>query len=385
MDNFIFKVPTAIYFGKGQLDRLGMVTAEYGKKALLVYGGGSIKRNGIYERVIQLLQEEGVSYLELPGVDPNPRIDTVRKGVRICKEHGIDVVLPIGGGSSIDCAKVIAAGACYDGDAWELVLDGRKIKKALPVVTVLTLAATGSEMDPTAVISNLETNDKLGVKSEHMLPKASILDPTYTETVNAWHTACGTADIISHTLENYFSQKEGFMQDRMAEALLKTCIEFGVKAVKDPHDFTARANLMWAGSWAINGFLKLGKEVVWSVHPMEHELSAYYDVTHGAGLAILTPHWMRHVLSDATVGKFKTYGVNVWNVSPDMDEWEAARLAIDKTSEYFKAMGLPSHLEEIGIGEENFGIMAQKAASRLHGAYVDLTSEQVEQIFKDAL
>ncbi len=386
MENFVYSIPTTVYFGKGQIERVGMAVAEYGKHALLVYGGGSIKRNGIYDDVIRYLEAEGVAHDEISGVDPNPRIETVREGAALCREKGIDVVLAIGGGSSLDCAKVIAAAACYDGDAWDLVTTPRKIKKALPVVTVLTLAATGSEMDPTAVISDMSKNDKIGTKNPLMLPKVSILDPSYTQTVNAWHTASGTADIMSHTLENYFSFKEGFMQDRMAEALLKTCIEFGVRAVKNPDDYEARANLMWAGSWAINGFLSLGKAIPWSVHPMEHELSAYYDITHGAGLAILTPHWMRKVLCDTTVEKFRTYAVNVWGVSPDLPAYEAANEGIDRTAAYFKEMGLPATLREVGITDDSkFDIMAQKASARLVGTYAELTKEQVEKIYRAAL
>lgn len=385
MNNFIYTIPTTIYFGKGQIENLGQIAGAYGKKALIVYGGGSIKKNGIYDKVASLLDEAGISYEELAGVEPNPKIETVRKGVEICKEKAVELLLPIGGGSTIDCAKVVAAGACYDGDAWDLVLDSGKIRNALPIISILTLSATGSEMDTAAVISDMTLNDKLGTKSELMRPKASILDPSYTETVNAWHTASGTADIMSHTFEAYFSNTEGYMQDRMAEGILKTCIEFGVKAVKDPSDYEARANLMWAGSWAINDFLKLGKEVGWTVHPMEHELSAYYDITHGAGLAILTPHWMRHVLSDRTVEKFKTYGVNVWGISPDMDAYEAAELAIQKTADYFKEMGLPAHLSEVGIDDKKFDIMAKKAAGRLKGAYVELSAKEVKQIFEEAL
>lgn len=385
MNNFIYTIPTTIYFGKGQIENLGQIAGAYGKKALIVYGGGSIKKNGIYDKVASLLDEAGISYEELAGVEPNPKIETVRKGVEICKEKAVELLLPIGGGSTIDCAKVVAAGACYDGDAWDLVLDSGKIRNALPIISILTLSATGSEMDTAAVISDMTLNDKLGTKSELMRPKASILDPSYTETVNAWHTASGTADIMSHTFEAYFSNTEGYMQDRMAEGILKTCIEFGVKAVKDPSDYEARANLMWAGSWAINDFLKLGKEVGWTVHPMEHELSAYYDITHGAGLAILTPHWMRHVLSDRTVEKFKTYGVNVWGISPDMDAYEAAELAIQKTADYFKEMGLPAHLSEVGIDDKKFDIMAKKAAGRLKGAYVELSAKEVKQIFEKAL
>lgn len=385
MNNFVYAIPTAIYFGKGQIENLGRIVAEHGKKALLVYGGGSIKKNGIYDKVTELLREAGIAFEELSGVEPNPRIETVRRGVEICKTRGIDVVLPIGGGSSIDCGKVVAAGACYGGDAWDLVLDSKKITKALPIVTVLTLAATGSEMDTAAVISDMERNDKLGTKSEHMRPKASILDPVYTETVNPWHTASGVADIMSHIFEAYFSNVDGYMQDRMAEGLLKTCIKFGVRAVKNPEDYEARANLMWAGSWAINDFLKLGKEVVWTVHPMEHELSAYYDITHGAGLAILTPHWMRHVLNEKTAMKFQTYGTNVWGISPDLAIFEAAGLAIDKTADYFKEMGLPTRLSEVGIDDAKFDIMAEKAAKRLKGAYVELTAEEVKEIYRKAL
>lgn len=385
MENFIYSIPTTIYFGKGQIVHVGYAVAGYGKNALIVYGGGSIKKNGIFQKVTEILKKEGIAWEELGGVEPNPRIETVRKGVSICKEKGIEVVLPIGGGSAIDCAKVIAAGACYGGDAWDLVLNSKLIERALPIVTVLTLAATGSEMDPTAVISDMSSNNKLGTKNEWMRPKASIMDPVYTETVNAWHTAAGTADIMSHILESYFSNCEGYMQDRMAEGLLKTCIEFGVRAVKNPEDYEARANLMWAGSWAINDFLKLGKPVPWSVHPMEHELSAYYDITHGVGLAILTPHWMRHVLSDRTAEKFRTYGVNVWEISKELPAYEAANLAILKTAEYFKAMGLPSRLSEVGIDEKNLDIMAEKSASRLKGTYEELSKEEVKQIFMEAM
>ena len=303
MENFIYSIPTTIYFGKGQIEHVSQAVRPYGKKALIVYGGGSVKKNGIFDRVTEILEHEGIAWEELGGVEPNPRIETVRKGAEFCKAGNIEVVLPIGGGSTIDCAKIIAAGALYDGDAWDLVLDGKKIQAALPIVAVLTLAATGSEMDTAAVISDMASNNKLGTKSEHIRPKAAIMDPSYTETVNAWHTAAGTADIMSHILESYFSNAEGYMQDRMAEGLLKTCIQFGIRAVEHPDDYEARANLMWAGSWAINDFLKLGKLVPWSVHPMEHELSAYYDITHGAGLAILTPHWMRHVLNNQDGGK----------------------------------------------------------------------------------
>lgn len=385
MNNFIYSIPTKIYFGKGQIKHIAEAVKPYGHKVLLVYGGGSIKKNGIYDEVTELLKEAGITYEELSGVEPNPRITTVRKGVEICKTKGIEAVLPIGGGSTIDCAKVVAAGAFYDGDAWDIVKNPKLITKALPLISVLTLSATGSEMDTFAVISNMETNDKIGTSSELVRPAASILDPSYTQTVSAYQTAAGTADMMSHIFEVYFSNVEGYMQDRMAEALLKTCIHYGVKAVQEPDNYEARANLMWTSSWAINDFLTLGKEVAWTVHPMEHELSAYYDITHGAGLAILTPHWMRYVLSDETVEKFKTFAMNVWNIPDSGDGFAMANEAIDKTAGYFKALGLPSTLTEVGIGTENLDIMSKKAARALKGAYVELTAEEVKKIYEAAL
>jgi len=385
MENFIYSIPTKIYFGKGEIRHIGEIVKSYGSRALLVYGGGSIKRNGIYDDVTAILKENDIAYEELSGVEPNPRITTVRRGIEICREKNIDVVLPIGGGSTIDCAKVVAAGVYYDGDAWDIVKNAGLIGKVLPVISVLTLSATGSEMDTFAVISDMDANDKLGTGHELMRPVASVLDPSYTESVSAYQTAAGTADMMSHIFEAYFSNVSGFMQDRMAEGLLKTCIEYGVRAVHTPDDYEARANLMWAGSWAINDFISLGKEVAWTVHPMEHELSAYYDITHGVGLAILTPHWMRYVLSDKTVDKFKAYGVNVWNIPENLGDFEIAKQAIERTAEYFEAMGLPSTLTEVGINEEKFDIMAQKAARHLRGAYVELTAEEVKKIYQMAL
>lgn len=385
MKNFVYSIPTKIYFGKGQAEKLGKILAPYGKKVLLVYGGGSIKKNGIYDTVTRLLEEAGIAYEELSGVEPNPRITTVREGARICKEKGIEAVLPIGGGSTIDCGKVIAAAACYEGDAWDLVVNGRAIRKALPIITILTLAATGSEMDCFAVISDMESHDKVNTGSQLLRPAVSIMDPSYTESVSAYQTGAGTADIMSHIFENYFSREEAYMQNRMAEGLLKTCLEFGVKAVEEPQDYEARANLMWASSWAINDFLSLGKPVGWSVHPMEHELSAFYDITHGAGLAILTPHWMRYVLNEETAPKFREYGVNVWNIDRELPAVEAAEAAIEKTAEYFRALGMPSTLTEVGIDDKLFGEMARKAAPQLKYAYVPLNEEDVIRIYRAAL
>ena len=385
MDNFVYSIPTKIYFGKGQVKHIGDIVSTYGKRVLLVYGGGSIKRNGIYDDVTSICKEAGITYFELSGVEPNPRITTVRKGVEICRRENIDVVLAIGGGSSIDCAKVVAGSVSYEGDAWDIVLDPSKVVSVLPIVSILTLSATGSEMDTFAVISDMETNDKVGTSHEDMRPKASILDPSYTFSVPAYQTAAGTADIMSHILECYFSNVHGYMQDRMAEGLLKTCIQFGVKAIEHPEDYEARANLMWASSWAINNFIKLGKAVEWSVHPMEHQLSAYYDITHGVGLAILTPHWMEHVLNNETLHKFRDYGINVWGIDADKDPFEIAHEAIRCTKEYFMKMNIPMTLRAVGIDETHFDIMAEKACVGLEHAFVPLTKEDVKKIYQASL
>lgn len=385
MQNFIYDIPTKVYFGKGQIQELGNILKKYGKSVLLVYGGGSIKKNGIYDTIQKILSEYQITCQELSGVEPNPRIDTVRKGIALCREHQLEIVLAVGGGSTIDCGKVIAAGVHYEGDAWDIVKNGRLSTDTLPIVAVPTLAATGSEMDTFAVISNPETKDKIGTGHPSMRPVAAILDPTYTYSVNAYHTAAGTADIMSHIMECYFSNSQGYLQDRMAEALLKTCIRYGKEAIEHPDNYEARANLQWASCWAINNLLELGKEVAWSVHPMEHELSAYYDITHGVGLAILTPHWMKFVCTKEHVEKFKEFGINVWGIDASLPAKEIADQSIEMTSEFFKSLGLPMHLKEVGIDETYFSIMAKKASKSMPAAFYPLTPEDIVEIYKNSL
>lgn len=386
MENFNYSIPTKIFFGKGQIEVLGKQIKQYGTKVLFVYGGGSIKRNGIYDKVTKILNEEHIKFWELSGVEPNPRITTVKTGINLCRENSIDLILPVGGGSAIDCAKVIAAGVFYDGDAWNIVENPGKITKVLPVASILTLAATGSEMDTFAVISNTDTNEKLGTGHPDMAPKFSILDPTYTFTVPVSQTAAGTADIMSHVFEEYFDKTPGaFLQNRIAEAILKTCIKYGKIAIDEPENYEARANLMWASSLALNGLLSYGKNSMWSVHPMEHVLSAFYDITHGVGLAILTPHWMRYVLDDSTVNRFAEYGVNVWNIDENGDKYEIANRAIEKTRDYFISLGIPSALREVGIEEEKLEIMAKQVAQDgTVGNFKELAAEDVLNIFKAA-
>lgn len=386
MENFIFNAYTKIFFGKGMISNLPEAVEKHGHNVLLVYGGGSIKRNGIYDKTMELLKDCNI--VELSGVEPNPRIETVRKGVELCKKHGTEVVLAIGGGSTIDCAKVIAAGAYYEGDAWDLVIHPEKIEKVLPIVTVLTLAATGSEMNKNAVISNMSVNEKLGTSSTLMIPQASILDPEYLYTLPAIQTAAGTADIMSHIFENYFKVEEDtFIQNKFAEGLLETCIKYCKIAIENPTDYEARANLMWASSLALNGLIGVGKGGPWVCHPMEHELSAFYDITHGVGLAILTPRWMRYILNDQTVGKFVEYAKNVWHLEEREDTFALANEAIDKTEAFFREIGIPMTFTEIGIDTKHFEEMAEKAVriGNLKNSYVPLNKEDVMNIFNMCL
>ena len=385
MNNFDLYLNTHVFFGREATSNIPQNINCYGNRVLMVYGGGSIFKNGVYEEVTTILQNGGIEYIELGGIDPNPRIASVREGAKICKENNIDVVLAVGGGSTVDCAKAIAAAACYSGDAWDLVLDKSKVTKALPIFVVLTVAATGSEMDCGAVISNPETKDKYDFDSPWMRPSCAFMDPTHTFTVPKKQTAAGTVDIMSHVLEAYFSRAQGFMQDRIAEALLKTCIVNGNIALDNPTDYDARANLMWASSWAINGLTSCGKGQAWSVHQIEQMLSGYYDITHGVGLAILTPVWMEYVLDESSVDKFAEYAKNVWDVD-DNDKWNAAREGIRKTRECFTSWGMPTKLSELDIDDRYFRDMAQKAAVRgLDSAYKPLFEEDIVNILKRSL
>ncbi|MBS6184259.1 MAG: iron-containing alcohol dehydrogenase [Clostridium celatum] len=386
MENFNFKAYTEMLFGKGQISKLPEVINRYGKNVLLAYGGGSIKRNGIYDNVKELLKDCNI--IELDKIEPNPKIETVRRGVNLCKENDIDVILAVGGGSTIDCAKVVAAGAFYDKDPWDLVTNPEKIDKVLPIVTILTLAATGSEMNGNAVISKMDTNEKLGTASVNMKPQVSILDPEYLYTLPSIQTAAGTADIMSHIFESYFKKTEGaFVQDKFSEGLLETCIKYCPIALKDPRNYEARANLMWASSMALNGLCGSGKPGAWTCHPIEHELSAFYDITHGVGLAIVTPRWMRYILSENTVDKFVDYAINVWKLENNDDKFALANEAIDLTEKFFKDCGIPMTLKEVNIDETHFDEMAKGAVE--HGslayAYVPLNEDDVKKILEMCL
>ena len=386
MYNFTYHVPTRIHFGLGQIEKLTEL-AESGTRCLLVYGGGSIKKSGIYDKALEILSASGIEVTELSGIEPNPRIQSVRRGVALCREKDIQMILAIGGGSVIDASKCIACGALYEGDPWDLVMNSKSIKAALPVYTVLTLSATGSEMNGNAVISDLTINMKQGMYAHCLKPRMSICDPAYTCSVSRRQTASGTADIMSHTFENYFtSVPGGDLQARFAEGILRTCIHYGPIALAEPDNYEARANLMWCSSNAINGIIAAGAAQAWCVHPMEHELSAFYDITHGEGLAILTPRWMEHILSDETAPKLAEYGRNVWGLTGE-DDRAVAKEAIGKTADFFfDTMGMPANLRAVGIlDEKNFPVMAEKAARACKKSYVPLTAEDVEAIFRASL
>lgn len=388
MNSFIYDIPVKVYFGENQLGNLGGELKKYGKRVLLTYGGGSIKKIGLYDKVVAEIKNAGLELFELSGIEPNPRITSVNKGAAICKNEKIDVLLAVGGGSTIDATKFIGAGAFYDGDAWDIVTRKAPVTNCLPIVTVLTLSATGSEMDAGGVISNPETKDKIGNGHPLMLPKVSFLDPTNTYSVNSYQTACGAADIMSHIIEVYFNMNQDlYMLDSAAEAFMKTVIKYTPIAMKEPENYEARANLMWTSSWAINGFINGGKRQAWSCHPMEHELSAYYDITHGLGLAILTPRWMEYTLDETTVSKFYQFGCNVFGIDKDMEPMTVAKKSIEMLSDFFfNTLGLKSTFTEIGIDEAYFSIMAKKACngSVLPG-FKPLNQQDIENIFKMCL
>lgn len=389
MNNFIFQNTTKIYFGENQLQHLGEELKQYGTRVLLTYGGGSIKKTGLYDRVMEELKKAGMTVFELSGIEPNPRHTTVNRGADICKKEKIDVLLAVGGGSTIDCTKAIAAATFYDGDSWDLVTRRAPVTGALPILTVLTLAATGSEMDSGGVISNIETREKYGLIHPMLLPKVSFLDPANTYTVSAFQTACGSADILSHIFDvAYFTTAEKMeMVDRVIEAVIKTVVDFAPFAIKESHNYTARANLMWAASWALNGFLQTGAFQAASCHAMEHELSAYYDITHGLGLAILTPRWMEYILDAATAPQFKKFGVNVFGIDASLPDLEGARRAIAALSDFlFVTLGLQSTLTEIGIDDANFKAMAENACrGGILPGFKALTPQDVENIFRMCL
>ena len=389
MENFVYQNPTKLIFGKGQLDALPNEVEQYGKKVLIVYGGGSIKRNGIYDNVIAKLSEINAQVFELPGVEPNPRISTVRKGVGICKKEGIDFILAVGGGSTIDCTKAIAAGAKTDADMWDVVTKKEKATDALPFGTVLTIAATGSEMNRGSVITNWETNEKYGWGSPYTHPKFSILDPEHTFSVPKDQTIYGVVDIMSHVLEHYFHQTTNTaIQDRFCESILKTVMETAPKLVTDLENYEYRETIMLAGTLALNDMLNMGYRGDWATHNLEHAVSAVHDIPHGGGLAILFPNWMKHVLDDDNAGRFKQLAIRVFHVEAgNKSDQEIALEGIDKLREFWNRIGAPEALADYSIDGDTVEIMADKTvtASEQYGNFKKLDRQDSLEILQASL
>ncbi|MGQ5111931.1 iron-containing alcohol dehydrogenase [Bacillus halotolerans] len=371
MENFTYYNPTKLIFGKGQLEQLRKELKQYGKNVLLVYGGGSIKRNGLYDQVTGILKEEGAAVYELPGVEPNPRLATVEKGIDLCRQHDIDFLLAVGGGSVIDCTKAIAAGVKYDGDAWDIFSKKVTAEDALPFGTVLTLAATGSEMNPDSVITNWETNEKFVWGSNVTHPRFSILDPENTFTVPENQTVYGMVDMMSHVFEQYFHNVENTpLQDRMCFAVLQTVIETAPKLLEDLENYKHRETILYAGTIALNGTLQMGYFGDWASHTMEHAVSAVYDIPHAGGLAILFPNWMRYTLN-TNVGRFKNLMLNMFDIDTEgKTDKEIVLEGIDKLSAFWTSLGAPSRLSDYDIGEEKLELIADIAAKEMeHGGF----------------
>ena len=396
MQNFDYQTPTRLIFGKGVIEKLPGVMAKFAqqargplheKKILLTYGGGSIKKIGLYQKVHELLKDFKI--VELSDIQPNPKYNpSVLEGVRLCKEHNVGVILSVGGGSVLDCSKAIAAGACYDGDPWDLISYKVKAESALPIVDIITLAATGSEYDAGGVISRTETNDKIGYIDRLLYPAVSFLDPTYTFTVSRKQTAAGIADAMNHTIEQYFAEDTTLLNDGFCESMLKSLMVNGRKCLENPEDYTARAEMMLACTYGCNGILSLGNSPSgWPCHGIEHALSGFYDITHGEGLAIITPRWMSHILDEHTLPRFVKYGVNVFGIDASLDKWEIAHRSIEETYRFFESIGIPMHLREVGIDDSRINEMAHHIATNegLDQAYAPLSEKDIAEIIANSL
>ncbi|MBM7605465.1 alcohol dehydrogenase YqhD (iron-dependent ADH family) [Metabacillus crassostreae] len=387
MENFTYFNPTKLIFGKDQVGQLKNEVPKFGEKVLIVYGGGSIKRNGLYDQVINVLREKNLQLFELAGVEPNPRLSTVHRGVQLCKEEEIDFILAVGGGSVIDCTKAIAAGAKYDGDAWDIVTKKHIPTDALPFGTVLTLAATGSEMNSGSVITNWETKEKYGWGSPLTFPKFSILDPVNTFTVPQDQTVYGMVDMMTHVFEQYFHHtKNTPLQDRFCESLLRTVIETAPKLIEDLENYELRETILYSGTIALNGQLQMGYRGDWASHNIEHAVSAVYDIPHAGGLAIIFPNWMKHNI-DENISRFVQLAVNVFDVdTTGKDEKTIALEGIEKLREFWSSIGAPSRLKDYNINDENIDLMADKAmVNGPFGNFKALQKEDVVAILKASL
>ena len=389
MINFQFYSPTEFVFGKDSELRVAHLLKKHSAtKVLFHYGGGSIKRSGLYDRVVNTLKENNIPYVELGGVVPNPRLSLVNEGIKIVKENHIDFILAVGGGSVMDSAKAIAIGTKYDGDLWDLYT-GTKIKEALPVGVIVTIPASGSEASNSSVI----TNDKLGLKkgtnSDLIRPKFAIMNPELTYTIPNYHAFAGVVDMMSHIFERYLTNTPDVdLTDLMQEAVLISIMDNAKRLLKDPRDYNARAHIMWAGTIAHNGILGVGRTTDWASHGLEHELSALYDVSHGAGLAVIFPHYMLYTL-DHDVDRYYRLAVNVMKVKPnENDKRNVAIKGIRKLQEFYKSLGMPLTFDDIGAKKEDIPqLVKQLEINRgsTFGGFVDLTMDDARKIYESCL
>jgi len=386
MNNFEFQNPTKILFGKGMEDKVGEEAAAYSKKVLLHYGGGSIKKTGLYDRVTASLKKAGVEWIELPDVKPNPRLQLVHEGVKLCKENNLGLILAVGGGSVIDSAKAIAMGAKIEGDVWDFYLGKGEPKAALPIGTVLTIPAAGSEASTGTVITNEEGWLKRAVNSELIYPRFSILNPELAFTLPQFQIACGVTDMMAHLMERYFTNvKHVELTDRLLEATMKTIISQAPLVLQNPKNYDAWAEIMWSGTVAHNNLLDTGRLGDWASHDIEHEISGIYDIAHGAGLAVVFPAWMKYVV-EHDVNRFVQWAVRVWNVEMDVfDPASVAKEGIEKMESFFRFLGLGTKLSELGINADRIDEMADKCTDgnkHTVGNFVKLDRESIKKILE---
>ncbi|KWR60126.1 iron-containing alcohol dehydrogenase [Bacteroides cellulosilyticus] len=386
MNNFVFYSPTEFVFGKATEMQVGALARKYGaRKVMIVYGGGSVVRSGLLDRVKQSLQEAGIEYCLIGGVQPNPVDTKVYEGIEFCRREQADMLLPVGGGSVIDTAKAIAAGALYEGDFWDFYIGKAKVTKALKVAVVLTIPAAGSEGSGNTVITKLDGLQKLSLRVPEVLrPVFSIMNPELTYTLPPFQTACGVADMMAHIMERYFTNtQEVEVGDRLCEGTLMAIINEAPKAMRNPEDYGARANLMWAGMIAHNGTCGVGCEEDWASHFLEHEISAIYGVTHGAGLSVIFPAWMTWMV-EHNVGKIAQYAVRVWGVPESEDKKAVALEGIGKLKAFFSSLGLPVTFKELGVENPDIDRLADslhRNKGELVGNYVKLTKQDSREIY----
>ncbi len=388
MDNFTFYSPTYFVFGKDEENNAGKYVKRFGgTKVLIHYGGGSVVRSGLLDRIKASLSAEGIAFVELGGVKPNPRSGLVYEGIELCRKEKVDFVLAVGGGSTIDSSKAIAAGTVYEGDFWDFYC-GKVVDHALPIGTVLTIAAAGSEGSPDSVITKEEGMFKRGASGEGLRPTFSILNPALTETLPPYQTACGITDIMAHLFERYFTNtRDVEVTDRVIEGLLMTMINEAPKVIADPHDYQARANIMWAGMLAHNNCCGVGRDQDWASHNIEHELSAVYDCAHGAGLAVVFPAWMEYCMKQ-DVMRFAQVANRVWGCSMDYQAPErTAKAGITAFRTFLKSIGMPQTFAELGAKEEDIPAMAHTACygngnRGTVGGFVALKEEDVAAIYR---